>query len=307
MSDSLPCRPDRRRLLGAAAVTTLAGLAAPLAHAAEGWQAATLPAGLQRDIKSAITGQHYRIFVAVPSGPAPAAGYPVLYALDGNATFPTLALMSRFAGGRGRAGGQTPPVIVGIGYPGDQPWNIARGRDYTPPTGAAGPANEGGADLFLDFIDKELKPLVATLAPLNPARQALYGHSYGGLCTLHALFTRPAMFQTWVAASPSIWYGERAVLSGMDGFAKRAAALASKPSLMLTVGELEQPVANGAVLEGRQAIAARRRMVDEARELAGRLQSEQILARVQFHLLAHENHGSAMFPAMARGLEFFLA
>ena len=306
MTATQSCRPNRRRLLGAAAVTTLAGLAAPLAQAADGWQAATLPAGLQRDLKSAITGQTYRIFVAMPSGPAPAAGYPVLYALDGNATFPTLALMGRFAGARGRAGGRTPPVIVGIGYPGDQPWNIARGRDYTPPTGAAGPATEGGADLFLDFIDKELKPLVATLAPLDPAQQALYGHSYGGLCTLHALFTRPAMFQTYLAASPSIWYGERAVLSGMEGFAKRVAALPAKPSLMLTVGELEQPAASNAALEGREAIAAKRRMVDEARELASRLQADKTLTRVQFHLLAHENHGSAMFPAMARGLEFFL-
>lgn len=297
----------RRRLLGAAAVTTLAGLAAPLARAAEGWQTATLPLARQHDLTSAITGQHYRIFVAVPPGAAPAAGHPVLYALDGNATFPTLTLMARSAGVRSRVTGQTPPVIVGIGYAGDQPYSSARGRDYTPPTGKAGPATEGGADLFLDFIEKELKPLVATLAPLDPARQALYGHSYGGLCTLHALFTRPAMFQTYLAASPSIWYGERAVLAGMEGFAKRLASLPSKPSLMLAVGELEQPAANGAALEGRQAIAARRRMVDEARELAERLQADQTLARVRFHLLAHENHGSAMFPAMARGLEFFLA
>jgi len=30
------------------------------------------------------------------------------------------------------------------------------------------------------------------------------------------------------------------------------------------------------------------------------------LSRVQFHLLANENHGSATFPAMARGIEFFV-
>lgn len=303
----MPYSLPRRRLLGAAAVTTLAGLAAPLARAAEGWQTATLPLARQHELKSAITGQHYRIFVAVPPGPAPATGHPVLYALDGNATFPTLALLAWLGTGRARKAGSAAPVIVGIGYAVDQPYSIARGRDYTPPMGKAGPETEGGADLFLDFIEKELKPLMATLAPLDPARQALYGHSYGGLCTLHALFTRPAMFQTYLAASPSIWYGERAVLAGMEGFGKRLAVLPSKPSLMLTAGELEQPVANGAMLEGREAIAAKRRMVDEARELAGRLQADQTLARVQFHLLAHENHGSAMFPAMARGLEFFLA
>lgn len=301
-----PFSRHRRHLLGAAAVATASSLAAPLARAADGWQTASLPLGQQRDLASAITGQAYRIFIAVPAVPAPAAGFPVLYALDGNATFPTLALMGRSRGGRGREPGRVPPVVVGIGYAVDQPYSIARGRDYTPPTGSAGPATEGGVELFLDFIERELKPLVATLAPLDPARQALYGHSYGGLCTLHALFTRPAMFQTYLAASPSIWYGGQAVLANEKGLGKRIAALPSRPSLMMTVGELEQPAPNTTPRDAHDAAAARRRMVHEARDLATRLQADNALARVQFQVLPHENHGSAMFPAMARGLEFFL-
>ena len=306
MPVATPLSVRRRHVLGAAAVATAGSLIAPLARAADGWRTATLPLGQQRDFKSAITGQDYRIFISVPSVAAPAGGFPVLYALDGNATFPTLALLGRLRGGRARDPGRVPPVIVGIGYAVDQPYSIARGRDYTPPTGSAGPATEGGVELFLDFIERELKPLVATLAPLDPARQALYGHSYGGLCTLHALFTRPAMFQTYLAASPSIWYGEQAVLANEKGLGKRVAALPSKPSLMMTVGELEQPAANAAPLDAHAAVAAKRRMVSEARELAARLDAGKTLARVQFQVLPHENHGSAMFPAMARGLEFFL-
>lgn len=305
MPSSQP-RSTRRHLLGAATVITAGTLLAPFARAAEGWQPATLPQGQQRDIPSAITGQTYRIFVSVPPGPAPEGGYPVLYALDGNATFPTLALMGRSRGGRGREPGHVPPVIVGIGYAVDQPYSIARGRDYTPPTGSAGPATEGGAELFLDFIERELKPLVATLAPIDLRRQALYGHSYGGLCTLHALFTRPAMFQTYIAASPSIWYGDQVVLANEKELGKRVAALPSKPSLMVTVGELEQPVRTGAARDARTEMAAKRRMVDAAHALSTRLQAGGALARVQFQVLLHENHGSAMFPAMARGLEFFL-
>jgi len=297
---AVPTSFPRRRILGAAAALT--AMATPLAHAAAAWQPATLQQARQLDITSPITGQTYRIFISIPTTPPPSAGYPVIYALDGNATFPTLAVMARTILPRGAA----LPVVVGIGYPGEFDYGMGRGRDYTPPSGADGPAKEGGADLFLDFIERELKPLIATLAPLDPARQALYGHSYGGLCTLHALFTRPAMFQTYLAASPSIWYRDRVVLGGMDGFSQRVAALPSKPSLMLAVGELEQPsIANGPP-QGRDAIAAARRMVDNARELGERLQKTPTLARVQFHLLAHENHGSATFPAMARGLEFFL-
>ena len=290
----------RRRVLGAAAA--LAVLATPLARAAAQWQPATLHQARQLDITSPITGQTYRIFVSIPTTPPPPAGYPVIYALDGNATFPTLAVMARTILPRGAA----LPVVVGIGYPGEFDYGMGRGRDYTPPSGTDGPAKEGGADLFLDFIERELKSLIGTLAPLDPARQALYGHSYGGLCTLHALFTRPAMFQTWLAASPSIWYRERVVLDGMTGFNRRIAALPTKPSLMLAVGELEQPSAANSPLQGRDAIAAARRMVDNARELGERLQKTNTLARVQFHLLAQEDHGSATFPAMARGLEFFL-
>jgi predicted alpha/beta superfamily hydrolase len=274
----------------------------PLARAANLWQPATLQQARQLDITSPITGQTYRIFVSIPTTPPPPAGYPVIYALDGNATFPTLAVMARTILPRGAA----LPVVVGIGYPGEFDYGMGRGRDYTPPSSADGPAKEGGADLFLDFIERELKPLIGTLAPLDPARQALYGHSYGGLCTLHALFTRPAMFQTYLAASPSIWYRERVVLGGMEGFGRRVAALPSKPALMLAVGELEQPSPANGPLQGRDAIAAAHRMVDNARELGERLQKTPTLARVQFHLLAHEDHGSATFPAMARGLEFFL-
>ncbi len=302
---------SRRHLLGTAALATLSTLGAPLPSLAastnsnDSWQPVLLPRALQRDVTSRINGRQYRIFVSVPATPAPPTGYPVLYALDGNASFPTLALMARTTARRSGTTGHTPPVIVGIGYPVEQDYSSARGRDYTPP-GAANQGDEGGADAFLDFVERELKPLIATLAPLDPSRQALYGHSYGGLCTLHALFTRPALFNCYLAASPSIWYGKRTVLAGLPGFEKKLAALPSRPGLMLAAGELEQPAATGQVLTGRQAIAAERRMIDEARELAERLQAAKMLPQVQFHLLAGENHGSATFPAMARGLEFFL-
>ena len=310
---TIPASPSRRRLLATGGAllgsALLPGVAlAAEARAGDAWQAVLLPQARQRDLASSITGGQYRIFVSVPDIPAPAAGHPVLYALDGNASFPLLAQMARTAARRARATGQAAPVIVGIGYPTDDDYHPARGRDYTPPTAGA-PATDGGADRFLDFIEQELKPLVRSLAPIDPARQALYGHSYGGLCTLHALFTRPAMFQTWLAASPSIWYRERAVLAGLEGFDRRVAALAAKPSVLLCAGELEQPTNGGAGAApgSRDAIAAQRRMIDEARDLSVKLATMKgTVARAQFMLFPGENHGSAAFPAMARGMEFFL-
>ncbi len=48
---------------------------------------------------------------------------------------------------------------------------------------------------------------------------------------------------------------------------------------MLAVGELEQPSTANGPLQGRDAIAAARRMVDNARELGERLQKTTTLAR----------------------------
>lgn len=306
-SDPIPPSLPRRRLLAASTLAVLgtASLPLALASATVDWVPATLPQGQQRDIDSSITGQRYRIYLNVPTTPTPPGGHPVLFALDGNATFPALALMARSIAARSATTGRSAPVVVGIGYPSGQDFGGGRARDYTPPSGDGTPPGEGGADRFLDFIERELRPLVAALAPLDARRQALFGHSYGGLCTLHALFTRPGMFQAYLAASPSIWYRERFILSEVDGFAKRAAALPRKPALMLTAGELEAFKPRGAAPQGREAVAAERRMVGEAEELAARLSASGSLARVEYHLLAKENHGSAMFPAMARGMEFF--
>ncbi|AKU24899.1 esterase [Massilia sp. NR 4-1] len=277
------------------------------------WVQAALPQARQTDLRSRHTGQHYRIFISIPETPAPAAGHPVIYALDGNASFPSLALMARTVARRSKVTGRNAPVVVGIGYASGEDYDgVARSRDYTPPSAKASD-KEGGADRFLDFIEQELKPQIAALAKIDPQRQALFGHSYGGLFTLHALFTRPAAFQTFIAASPSIWWGERFILSEQAGLAARAAAATHKPQLLLTVGELEQAVAPGKQLSERSAMLMEKRMVDAARDLAADLQKQSAsdagkaaLARVRFLALAGEDHGSALFPALSRGLEFFL-
>lgn len=291
-------------LLVCAALQSLATAAAP----APAWQPAGLPQAKQLDLWSPRTGHRYRIFISVPETPAPAAGYPVLYVLDGNATFPSVALMARTAARRSKVTGQDAPVVIGIGYAsGDDYDSVSRTRDYTPPAGEKSAKGEGGADLFLDFIEQELKPVIRAAAPIDQQRQVLFGHSYGGLFTLHALFTRPTAFQAYIAASPSIWYAERHVLGELQNLASPRKA---KPRVLLPVGELEQAVAPpSAQVDERSTTLTKRRMVDEARNLAAQLdarKSELQLDRVRFIELQRENHGSALFPALARGLEFFL-
>jgi len=298
----------RAFLLGAAGLMASAMMPALAASTAPEWQPVTLPQARQFDLVSRHTGQRYRIFVSVPDTAPPPAGHPVLYVLDGNASFPSIALMARTAARRSKVTGLHAPVVVGIGYAsGDDYDSAARARDYTPSAGGKAGKGEGGADLFLDFIEQELKPLIQAAAPVDPRRQGLFGHSYGGLLTLHALFTRPAAFQTYIAASPSIWYADRDILSEATGL---ATARAHQARVLLTVGALEQAAAPpGAKPGDRAAVLAQKRMVDEARDLATLLDAQKQaygLDRVQFFELARENHGSALFPALSRGLEFFL-
>lgn len=287
----------------------LAAFALPV-RAAESvgqWAAVTLPAARQLDVRSARTGHRYRIFVSAPASAPPEAGHPVLYVLDGNAAFPVASFLARSAANRREVTGHAPPLVVGIGYPGDSDFDVAaRKRDYT--VGAEKPdaaANEGGADHFLDFIEQELKPLMAARYGIDEKRQALFGHSFGGLFVLHALFTRPASFSTYLASSPSIWWQGRQVLTGLPGLMKVEPE--RQPRVQISVGAREDHPPKGNYTPEVLAMLAKRPMVSEARDLAARLQTMPGWdGKVVYHELEGEDHGPAWLPAMTRGMQFFL-
>nr|WP_314526583.1 alpha/beta hydrolase-fold protein [uncultured Brevundimonas sp.] len=180
----------------------------------------------------------YRIWIAIPKKAAPAGGYPVAWLLDGDAALARIdeALLARLDAG-------DPPVIVTIGYEGDRQFDVlARAFDYTPrpeegpavdPAGRPG----GGADAFLTLLHDRITPEVARRVAIAPARSLIWGHSYGGLCVLHAALTRPDAYHAFVAASPSLWWGYGAVLNDVPPFLART----SRPDMALTllVGEDE--------------------------------------------------------------------
>ncbi|MBS1186485.1 MAG: hypothetical protein H6R04_503 [Burkholderiaceae bacterium] len=290
-------------------VLALAALALPVPATAESnhWSDVTLPASRQIDISAPRTGNCYRIFVSVPSAPPPAEGYPVLYVLDGNAAFPVAAFLARSAASRRKVTGLQPPLVVGIGYQGDADFDVkARQRDYTigqPQAGAA--PTEGGADRFLDFIEQELKPMIAASYPVNNRRQALFGHSFGGLLVLHALFTRPGSYSTFLASSPSIWWHDKLVLAELPKLTNNARH--DLPRVQISVGALEDQPRKGNYPPQMLAMLAKRPMVTEARALAAHLQQmPDWHHRVAYYELEGEDHGPAWLPAMTRGMQFFL-
>ncbi len=206
----------------------------------------------QVDFTSAVDGHTYRVQIAIPFAPPPKAGYPVLYVLDGDTYFGAFAMAARL-----RTIGQElePAVVVGIGYPDAQDDMrvalVRRDFDLTPTAGTAADSAEtkamtgsapsyAGADQFLKVILTEVAPRVAAAAPVNPARSILFGHSLGGLFVLHALFTHPGAFQTWLALSPSIWWDDRVVLKDEPAFAAQVAAGKIAPHVFIGVGASEQ-------------------------------------------------------------------
>jgi len=62
----------------------------------------------------------------------------------------------------------------------------------------------GEADQFLSVIEKQAIPLIEREYRVDSQHRILVGGSLGGLFTLYALFTRPELFQGYVAASPSV-------------------------------------------------------------------------------------------------------
>ena len=176
-------------------------------------------------------GLTYRLFLAHPRAEAPAAGWPSLWMLDGNAAFSRLDA-ARLEAHPGLA-------VIGIGYPIEEAFDGAsRARDYTPvplETPMHGRGRDwqfGGQEAFRARL---LGPLAAALAervPLDPARRSLWGHSYGGVFALATLLSDPAAFRAYMPISPSTGFGGGA-LQAMEAGAPRLAERSTEVLMML--------------------------------------------------------------------------
>jgi hypothetical protein len=178
----------------------------------------------------------------------------------------------------------------------------------------------GNVDAFLAVIEKEIKPKVEAIVPINRNNQALFGHSLGGLAVVRALFTEPAAFRTFIPASPSLWYDGDAVLASEKQFADAVTAKRIAPRVLITVGALEpdnlaptkKDLAKYTSAE-RAEIAPYAKMVGTwpgmitgAHELAARLKAlhGKPSYAVDYELIADQNHPSSAYVAIIRAMQF---
>lgn len=165
-------------------------------------------------VPGADAGRVWRIHLAMPKSAPPAAGFPAFWMLDGNAALVEFddALLAELAAR------PEPPALVFVGY--DNELRIdsaARTHDYTPVEGER-PVRDGGgirivrdgggADAMLEALEHTIRPEVESRVAIDPGRQALWGHSLGGLLALHALYTHAGGFSVYAAGSPSLWWSD---------------------------------------------------------------------------------------------------
>ncbi|MEC0228905.1 alpha/beta hydrolase [Paenibacillus alba] len=268
-------------------------------------EAFSLPNTQQFLLHSEARERPYRIFVATPTQEAPPLGFPVIYLLDANALFGTIVEAMRVQGRRPEKTGVSPAIIVGIGYPTDEPFDDSRYYDFTMPTSdevlQALPVRNkehvwpkvGGAEDFRAFIEQELKPRIERDYPIDTNAQALFGHSLGGLFVLQTLLTKPHSFQSYVAGSPSIHWNKELLRQQEEQFPSLLQQNTAKIDLLITVGELEGSHPSG--------------MNSNAREFYNRF---SLLSKEELHVAYHEFEGEghvSVLPALvSRMLRFVL-
>lgn len=134
--------------------------------------------------------------------------YPVMYLLDGQEHFHLITgvvnHMSRLIPRMPRM------IIVGVVSTDND-----RVRDYTPNQIEILP-NGGGADLFTEFMQKELVPKIDYDFRTNNYR-LLFGHSLAGVCVNHIFATHNELFNVYFAADPAIFV-DPTIAKKMDSY-----------------------------------------------------------------------------------------
>ncbi len=162
-------------------------------------------------VDSRVLEETRRIHVYLPPGyeRSPRIRYPVLYMPDGGLEedFPHVA---RDVDTAIRAGEMRPVIVVGIE-------NTERRRDMTGPTEVESDRKiaprVGGSARFRGFIRDELMPVVRARFRGN-GETAIVGESLAGLFVLETFLQEPALFDTYIALSPSLWWNACALVRG---------------------------------------------------------------------------------------------
>lgn len=222
-------------------------------------------------IQSQVLGEPRTVLVRLPAGYARGnRKFPVAYMLDAHP--PANAMMAGILDQQVWADKIPEMILVGI-------QNTDRLRDMSPTRTER--AGSGGADKFLQFIEKEVIPLVEKTYRTQPFR-IIAGHSLAGLAVVNCLVSHPDLFDGYIAGSPVLhWDNDYVIKQAQAVFAKNPEL---RKFLYIALGN-EPEYQKG---------------FDSFKELMTKRGPKKL--EFSFNQFNDENHGSVVLPAYYAGL-----
>lgn len=213
-------------------------------------------------------------------------------------------------------------IVVSIGYPlTNTTYSDQRYIDFQPVTpGEDPPALPGvrpGSDDFIAFIEDSLRPFVHSEFPnVNFARDALMGHSFGGLFAVYTLLRRPDLFDTFLVASPALYWNDWYILDHvdwLDGYV--VPENGTGPAVMMAYGSLEQYPAQRrtetyeefvARVELFKSYGVTYTMGDDCNALFQHLRSNEKLRNVELKEYKGSDHATLGGVTIMDGIDYFV-
>lgn len=126
--------------------------------------------------------------------------YPVIYLLDGGATFPILAGYYNYLS---LAEDIPDMIVIGISYGATtfEGGNF-RSTDFT--AASSERSYWGGAPKFQSFLKQELMPFMENKYRIDPSRRIIMGQSLGGQFVLYSALSDPDLFWGHIASNPAL-------------------------------------------------------------------------------------------------------
>lgn len=256
------------------------------------------------ELQDADSGERRQLLLSQAGSADGQAGCRLLVLLDGNLSAVPAALMLHTRMERG-VGHLPTCTVVGVGYPGVRFYDgKRRALDYLPtlPPGQDSAVNPSGqAEAFSRFLDTQLLPWLEAQQGAPYAEIGLFGHSYGGLFALYKLLHQPGRINTYFSISPSLWWADGWLLDQLAVARERCAGR----TVFLGIGDDERAMPGDD--EQRMALHAERDLQGRFARLVTELQRRAGAdVRIQAETFAGEDHGSVLYPALARAVRWLL-
>jgi predicted alpha/beta superfamily hydrolase len=275
LGSSIAAALDHRATAATLMRTLLCWLLLPAAAAyAQAHAAAPLVIGETFTIDSKTLAETRRINVYLPPvyTASAATRFPVLYMPDGGMAedFLHVAGLVQVSVGNGT---MRPFILVGIE-------NTERRRDLTGPTRVDADRTiaprVGGSAAFRTFIRSELMPAV-TSRYRTTAETAIMGESLAGLFVVETLLLEPALFDTYIAIDPSLWWNGNELVTSAEKRSGSIAGPRTKTLYLASSGDDREHL---------------------TRQLAGLLEkSARATLKVHYQPMPGETHATIYHPA----------